>query len=405
MQNILNRPIRDYMLPRVNPAHVATVSATSSTVVSNTSIGVSMTVPAGGVKNPMALCTQAPCLFLVFPLTPPQGSFQNFSSPNFIITLQPVGLRFANPVPITFPNTDNYAAGLLLDIFSLSEKGGFEKVGTGRVSSDRRTITMIEGGVRATTWHLPMPRLPSLAGSSNSGGNGPNGGNSGGGGGCPGSDLCMTTGTLREDHTLPRVKILGQDIAPTLVYTNTSSLENMSVRTSHRYTTGDALGRAPFDLSASFAVSLELNGRNTPKSVFKLPPNTSLTSLLNRTFLTNKTINTQGLKTGLYELKTKIGLRLSNGNVVRTRINKSLYPVVSPETEFGRGWKLGEMKQFYGLNGEDMPVAPEKVMLVYDNFKYRIFTKNDTPIIEEIPNTNEQLIRYSYNSPDGDYSA
>ncbi len=404
MQNILNRPIRDYMLPRVNPAHVATVSATSSTVVSNTSIGVSMTVPAGGVKKSDGTVYTGPLSVSSVPIDATPRELPEFFSPNFIITLQPVGLRFANPVPITFPNTDNYAAGLLLDIFSLSEKGGFEKVGTGRVSSDRRTITMIEGGVRATTWHLPMPRLPSLAGSPNSGGNGPNGGNSGGGGGCPGSDLCMTTGTLREDHTLPRVKISGQDIAPTLFYTNTSSLENMSVRTSHRYTTGDAQGRAPFDLSASFAVSLELNGRNTPKSVFKLPSNTSLTSLLNRTFLTNKTINTQGLKTGLYELKTKIGLRLSNGNVVRTRINKSLYPVVSPETEFGRGWKLGEMKQFYGLNGEDMPVAPEKVMLVYDNFKYRIFTKNDTTITQEDPNTNEQFTWHSYSSPDGDYS-
>ena len=64
------------------------------------------------------------------------------------------------------------------------------------------------------------------------------------------------------------------------------------------------------------------------------------------------------------------------------------YPVISPDTEFGMGWRFEGLQTLYGMKG---PVSStsSKIMLVYGNFKFLIFERN---------------MDGTYTSPEGDYS-
>ncbi|OGX06963.1 MAG: hypothetical protein A2Z88_04115 [Omnitrophica WOR_2 bacterium GWA2_47_8] len=78
--------------------------------------------------------------------------------PGLVITIQPVGVTFATPVPITFPNPDNLRPGSETELWSLEAgTGAFVAVGKGRVNAGGSAIDTIVGGIRATDWHFMMP--------------------------------------------------------------------------------------------------------------------------------------------------------------------------------------------------------------------------------------------------------
>ena len=89
------------------------------------------------------------------------AALPEFLDPGLLITIQPVGVRFAQPVPITFPNVDGLLAGTEVDIWSIDpEQGEFVIVGTLRASSDGERLETVSGGIRAADWHAPSPNPP-----------------------------------------------------------------------------------------------------------------------------------------------------------------------------------------------------------------------------------------------------
>ena len=81
--------------------------------------------------------------------------------PAMLLTIQPTGVRFDQPVPIVFPNTDNLAPNSETDIYSLDpDTGQFTIVGRGRVTADGAMIETISGGVRSASWHATLPPPP-----------------------------------------------------------------------------------------------------------------------------------------------------------------------------------------------------------------------------------------------------
>ena len=71
--------------------------------------------------------------------------------PGLIITIQPVGVRFATPLLITFPNFDSPESVLiLLD----PDSDTFGEVGKMRVSADDKRLETFEGDVRLVDWHF-----------------------------------------------------------------------------------------------------------------------------------------------------------------------------------------------------------------------------------------------------------
>ncbi len=79
-------------------------------------------------------------------------------SPDVVVTIQPGEMTFAVPTPLTFPNRANYPAGTQLDLWSINPTTGtFDVVGKLQVSTDRKTIETISGGIRNSSWHFPGP--------------------------------------------------------------------------------------------------------------------------------------------------------------------------------------------------------------------------------------------------------
>ena len=387
MQNVLNRPIRDYMLPRVNPAHIATVSSTASTTVSNSDIGVSMTVPAGVARKADNTAYTGPLSISMVPIDATPRELPELFNPSFLITLQPVDVRFSTPVPITFPNTDNLSAGSIVELFSLSERGGFERVGYGQVSSDGGSVTTIEGGIRSTTWHFMISGAPGFEGAGSGADDGGN--NNTGGNGCDGSIICIGTGMLREEHTLPTFNVSNKMIRTTLAYTNTHSLNTLTLRPQYKY------NLVPMGFQSSsltpppvMGVSFELEGRVSSEVFF----NTIILGPANATesFDSIQQVSTEGLTTGMYEVTSRLNLITGPLNRRSRRMRKDTFfsPIIFPKTEFGWGWKLKELQRLYGMEGE-VSSTSEKVLLVLGNFKYLVFTRNSDG---------------SYTSPKGDYS-
>lgn len=82
--------------------------------------------------------------------------------PRFIVTIQPAGVIFDPPAPITLPNVDGLAPGQITEMYSFDhDLGSFVAIGTGTVSEDGLLIHSDPGvGIVKGGWHCggnPQP--------------------------------------------------------------------------------------------------------------------------------------------------------------------------------------------------------------------------------------------------------
>ena len=149
--NIIERPIS---LPQIDQLSLTTIDPNNTTVVENEILGISLTVPPNtAVLDDGTPFTGGMSISLVpegfAPVAMPPGV-----EPAMLVTIQPVGVRFATPVPLTFLNTDGLLAGQEADLISLNpDTGQFEPVGLMRASADEERMETVSGGVRQADWH------------------------------------------------------------------------------------------------------------------------------------------------------------------------------------------------------------------------------------------------------------
>jgi YD repeat-containing protein len=203
--------------------------------------------------------------------------------PDPLITIQPVGVTFATPVPITFANVDQLAAQSQVDIYSLSPfTGQFSAVGTGEVSADGQRIETINGGILAADWHFNLP--PSARG-----------GFAGGAGYCPadtGSSTSLQSGALTVEHTTPDYVSQGLSRAVRLVYSSDQAAPRPVITTE---TTLLALGAVPPAVSID---SLTVGGVAVGGEIFT--DTSGLSESLDETFRQVTSFDASGLTTGAY---------------------------------------------------------------------------------------------------------
>ena len=293
---------------------------------------------------------------------------------------------------MTFPNSDNLPRFALVYIYSLSERGGFERVGIGRVTSDQRSIELVTGGIRATTWHFTMSPTPNFHSATVVNG-GPNGRNNSISDGCEhlGSSVCPVTGTLSEEHYLPSFKDSGLVVQHSLGYMNSPSLMKPVVTSRFEFEQMTNFEQVTIRTPAIFprlvSLSLQFNGVQTPRTYFK--SETSGLALF-KPFALWRRLDIRGVETGIYPVRSK--MEIINGTTTRPssqmRIDSVDIPLISAETEFGMGWRLQELQRLHGLSGT-LRHDSARVMLVHGNFRYLIFVRKDDG---------------SYESPKGDYS-
>lgn len=211
--NVVERPV---YLPRIDMASATTVVPDQTTFVVNPDLGITLEVPPFSAKNPDGTDFTGQLSISAVPdgFTPSQMPPE--LDPGLLITIQPVGVVFDIPAPITFPDVDGLAPGNAMDLWSLDpNQGAFAVVGLAEVQGDG-TIDTISGGVRATDWHMALPPVASTSGSGDGdpeceGCCGPTT--------CPtGSEVTLKTGELTEKVALPSYVSQGQHRAVSLHY-------------------------------------------------------------------------------------------------------------------------------------------------------------------------------------------
>src|SRR5262249_23573324 len=75
--------------------------------------------------------------------------------PRFIVTIQPAGVVFNPPAPLTLPNVDGLPPRAVTEMYSFDHDiGSFVAIGTGVVSEDGQVIRSSPGvGVLKAGWH------------------------------------------------------------------------------------------------------------------------------------------------------------------------------------------------------------------------------------------------------------
>jgi RHS repeat-associated protein len=161
VDNVVERP---FFLPRIDVASVTRVNPNAATVVTNPTLGVSINVPPHTAKNMDGTDFVGDLSISLVPRGLAPAQLPPNLDPALLVTIQPVGVVFAAPVPMTFPNLDGAAAGNDMDLWSLlANEGRFAIVGRGEVSPDGGSVVTVAGGVRAADWHAVLPPQPTAA--------------------------------------------------------------------------------------------------------------------------------------------------------------------------------------------------------------------------------------------------
>ena len=133
-----------------------------ATIVSNPTLGVTLTIAPGAANNPDG----APYTGTVTLASLPPGTPINLPpgfAPCQLLTVSPAGIVFNPPAQLTVANSDALPAGTTIDLWAFDSALGSARVtGTGQVSADGASISLTVGGVPGGTVFAIAPRRPGV---------------------------------------------------------------------------------------------------------------------------------------------------------------------------------------------------------------------------------------------------
>ena len=153
-----------FTLPRLAASGATgrvTINPNGETVLREENMGIELRIPRGVARNEDGTPYTGDLYMSEVPRDLAPAALPEFMDPSLLITIQPVGVVFSQPVPITFPNTDDLPPGYEADIWSLDPTtGAFAIVGKVRVTANGESMETVEGGIRRADWHLAAPIPP-----------------------------------------------------------------------------------------------------------------------------------------------------------------------------------------------------------------------------------------------------
>ena len=330
LPNVVIEESRPFFLPRIAAQSLTTVNPAATTTVTHTGLDVSITVPPntalaedGSLFTGQLSISEVPRGFA-------PAELPDTLDPALLVTIQPVGVTFDPPVPLTFPNIDNLPAGSEVDLWSLDpETGQFNVVGLGRVSSNAQLIETIEGGVIAADWHGFLPPAPenddSNADSEN---NDPN---------CEpvGSVICLRSGRMSRGVTLPSYQSLETSRAVTLRYQSDHAFPR------------PAIAFQPTILARSAvpeSVSYELTVAGIQQGSEAFITTQGLSESLDETLHSTLVFNASALPTGRHIYSGRMTSNFASSRVGADIVN--YVPVVNRiDSPYGAGWAVEGLAQ------------------------------------------------------------
>ncbi len=331
--DVTNNVDRPFFLPRIEADSLTTVDPSEFTVVENTRLGVTMQIPPGRAKNPDGTLFTGQISISEVPLALAPAALPEELQPGLLITIQPVGVTFDPPVPITFPNVDGIELGSRTNLWSLDpQTGRFDVVGIGQVVQDEGTgeinISTIAGGIRAADWHFPLP--PETDADEPEDGNSDNNDPDD----CEecdtGSITHANSGNLRVEHELVSYRSLGEERFLRLIYNSTSADPQPLVPTN---TTVLARSAVPSTVSTRISVAGVDQGTEVFSSTAGFDEGND------ETIRQVVQIDAQTLPTGIYPYRLSATSNFSRSRVSQISSGQILVKneIASP---FGAGWTL-----------------------------------------------------------------
>lgn len=336
VENVMSRP---FFMPRIASGSLTTVDPSTTTIVVNADLGVMIVVPPFTAMNADGSFFTGELSISEVPQGLAPAALPDTLQPGLLITIQPVGVFFATPVPITFPNTDLLNPGSEGDIWSLDpETGTFIVVGIGQVSPDGSRLETISGGIRAADWHGILPPPPELEDPDD------NFDNQDESKCCKaetGSLTAVSTGDLTEDHALASYRSLGQSRGLRLVY-HSRHADPRPVITSRFFFPARFADFNLFD-PPDLIASLNVAGVDQGPGIWTRPPFTPTGDQVGRLAVQ---FDASEFATGRYQYSfsvtsvfnlSRVGLRSSQRVLINNQQN-------SP---FGAGWTLDGVQKLH----------------------------------------------------------
>ncbi len=321
---------RPIYLMKKDPGGQVQIDPNQTTTLINSNLGIELTIPPHTVKGDdgedftgVMSVSEVPASF-----TP--GSLPDTLGPGLVATIQPMGLTFAQPVPVTFPNNDNLTPGSEVDLWSMDhDTGTFFIAGTGRVSNDGTVIETISGGVREASWHFSLP--PWSEGSKTDDGDHPNNE--------PGmcsisSQVAPHSGNLETDIWLPAYVSMGDTHLLNFVYSTERAYPFQLFPVE---TTIQRRAAVPSKIS----IGLTINGTaNEPAFI-----NTSgLNGSIDETVRASIPVDLSNYDTGVYPATVRLTSHYNTSNVA-TALGEQMVVVNEQNSPFGAGWGLAGLSK------------------------------------------------------------
>lgn len=327
--NVENIEERAFFMPRIDNSSLTQVVPVQAAMVENQALGVALAVSANTAKNPDGSQFTGQISISEVPRDLAPAAMPEFLDPGLLITIQPAGLEFTTPAPITFPNTDDLPPGSELDIWSVNPTTGqFEIVGVGRVTSNGQSVETISGGIRRADWHAIVPRPPIDPENKDDPDNP---------GACPAksaSTTCLNDGKMTNSFSLPAYRSLETNRAWSFVY-QTARADPQPILS---ITTGiEQLSTVPVNISAQLEIGgtpLE-DGVKQGQEVFfdmaNLEPG--------RNIVVGLSFDAGHLTSGMYRAKIKVFNQFEVSRIGASKI-ASTQIINEKNSSFGAGWML-----------------------------------------------------------------
>ena len=354
IDDVVNNIDRPIFLPRIDPTSITTVDPNNTTIVTNPNLGVSITIAPGTAINSDGTPFTGDMSISLVPEGFAPAPLPETLEPGLLVTIQPVGISFTTPAPITFPNFDGLSPGSEVDIWSLDpDTGEFTIVGIGQVTPDGTQIVTISGGIIATDWHFPGrpppapgppagPGPPPGCGDDSCCTGDPNtgsgaGGSGGGGPGGPapdddpwGSAVNNTTGSLVVGHELVSYRSLNQTRALNFLY-NSDFVSPRPIIADN--------AQIPIRASVPNAVSMSLTVAGVDQGTEVFTDTSGFNESIDEEFRHAIQFDATDFETGIYPYRLKV---TSNYNVSRISSfrNGTVNINNQEDSSYGAGWSL-----------------------------------------------------------------
>ena len=327
--NVANIEERSFFMPRIDTTSLTQVVPVAPATVVNDDLGITLAVPANTAKNPDGSQFTGQISISEVPRDLAPAAMPELLDPGLLITIQPAGLEFTTPVPITFPNVDELPPGSELDIWSVNPTTGqFEIVGIGRVTANGESVETISGGIRRADWHMALPQPPTPPTDK------PDPDNPGA---CPaqsGSTTCLNDGKMTNTFSLPAYRSLETNRSWSFVYQTTRAAPQ-PIRS---FTTGAVPNSVvPITISAKIDVggSPSSDGVDQGERIFF-----DVSTLeAGKDIVIGLSFDASHFKSGIYRSTLEVFNRFAQSRVGVKRPT-GIQIVNEKDSSFGAGWML-----------------------------------------------------------------